>query len=230
MGARQDGPVSTALLVMTDGRDCIHETIDSALRNLYPLSEITEMWIHDDSASKAHTLQLIKRYPEFTVVSWESRRGFGGAIQGAWQVLREMSEADYVFHLEDDFTFNRPVDLLGMQRLLTERPKLSQVALRRQPWNDAERAAGGVVEQWPYTYHDHADHDLAWLEHGNFFTTNPCLYRSTLMDRTWPDGKESEGHFGMALKESGMNFAFWGSRDSGEWVTHIGHERNGLGY
>lgn len=226
-----------ALLVMTDGRrDCIELTVASAREML--AGPITEMVIHDDSGDPEYAAWLDSDPFAFydtpcTVVHTPGRSGFGGAIRSAWNHLRLHSQAPYVFHLEDDFTFNRPVDLVAMISVLDANPHLVQLALRRQPWNEQERAAGGIVEQHPDDYTDVFEYGERWLEHRRFFTTNPSLYRRSLIEHhDWPDGAHSEGRFGINLLEQhpDWRFAYWGARDSGEWCTHIGRERVGTGY
>ena len=216
-----------ALLVMTDGRDTIHDAIASAEVNL--LGPVAARVIHDDSGNSDHRAELARRYPRWTVMGGD-RAGFGGAIQRAWRHVRDLP-VSYVFHIEDDFTFNRTVDMTGMASVLEQRPYLQQLALRRQPWNDAERAAGGVVERHPDDYTEATDGTHRWLEHRRFWTTNPSLYRRELCERKWPDGAHSEGRFGIEqFRDPDAVSGFWGSRDSGEWVHHIGHERVGTGY
>lgn len=218
----------TTLLVMTDGRRCIAETIRSAEANL--MGDIGRRVIHNDSGDWAHQDWLLEQFPEYeTIFHPFDREGFGGAIACAW---RHVEDSDYVFHLEDDFTFNRPVDLEAMKLVLAATPRLQQLALRRQPWNDQERHAGGIVELHPGDYSDVFLLGHAWLEHRRFFTTNPSLYRGALTHRGWPTGAESEGRFSIDLfaDDPSATCGFWGARDSGEWVTHIGTERVGVGY
>lgn len=216
-----------ALLVMTDGRDTIHDAIASADTAL--VGHITHRVIHDDSGDPTHRNGLADRYPEWTVIGGD-RAGFGGAIQRAWRHVRGLP-VRFVFHLEDDFTFNAPVDTPSMRRVLDRNPQLVQLALRRQPWNPDELAAGGIVEQHPDDYTDCSDGLSHWLEHRRFFTTNPSVYRSTLMARGWPEGERSEGVFGLQLCESpGIRFGFWGERTDPPAVHHIGDHRVGVGY
>ena len=218
-----------ALLVMTDGRkDCIVKAIKSAQENL--MGPVLEFWIHDDSGDPDYHEWLRERYQGFIVVGGGERRGFGGAIENAWKNLRARSRVEFVFHLEDDFTFNRPVPLLQMMETLEDHPTISQMALRRQPWNDTERRAGGVVECHPDSYLEIVEGREKWLAHSLFFTTNPCLYRRRLMHREWPTGPSSEVRFTVRLRGDGQDFGYWGARDSGEWVTQIGDERVGTGY
>lgn len=219
-----------SLLVMTDGRgDCIERTIPAALDQLQ--GPITRRVIHDDSADPDYRAWLAETFPAFEVVGQEERQGFGGAIRSAWALLAS-DRNGYVFHLEDDFVLDRPVHLSAVMSLLAAETSLAQVALRRQPVNDDERAAGGVVEQWPHEYRDHHCDDAAWLEHSLFFTTNPSLYRSSLLRIGWPGGPRSEVTMTDRLKGLGYRFAFWGERADGPWVTHIGDERAeaGCGY
>lgn len=225
--------MSIALLVITDGRvDCIERTIAS-LRETIGLSAFSDQWIYDDSADPQHREWLVNTFPEFHIL-WHpgGRQGFGGAIRAAWGWLGQLSTADHVFHSEDDFVYLRDPDLAAMANVLDRHPYIVQLALRRQPWNEAERAAGGIVEQHPDDYADCGDDGNSWLEHRKFFTTNPSLYRRSLLAEGWPDGVHSEGRFGIELLERhpDWRFAFWGSRDSGEAVEHIGHQRVGVGY
>lgn len=216
------------LLVITDGRDdYIARTIPSALDRLH--GPISRQVIYDDSGSEDHQAELADRFPTFEVISHPAgRQGFGGAIRYAW---RHMT-GRFVFHLEDDFIFHRDVDLAAMANVLDRRTNLVQLALRRQPWNDVERAAGGLIEMQPGAFTDMADEDCnQWLEHRQWFTTNPSLYRRQLCSWGWPEGPHSEGRFSAAVFVDPMLRAgYWGGRDSGEWVEHIGKERAGGGY
>lgn len=214
---------------MTDGRlDCIEQTITSAREHL--VGQVTYKVIHDDTGDGAHRDYLRGMFPDFEVIGQPTRQGFGGAIRSAWAHLADRPER-FVFHLEDDFTFNEPVPLAWMQQVLDRNPGLVQLALRRQPWNDAERAAGGIIEQHPDDYVDCSDGTSHWLEHRRFFTTNPSAYRATLMAKGWPDGEHSEGRFGIGLCENPtVRFGFWGRRSDPPKVHHIGAERAGMGY
>lgn len=229
--------MSIALLVITDGRDDYLAQCIGSLGALH--GPISERWMYDDTGSAAYRARLAAVWSEFRHIHGGPRQGFGGAIRAAWSHLAAHSTADWVFHVEQDFAFHRPVDLAAMTEVLTAQPRLAQMALRRQAWNADERAAGGIVEQHPTSYTDCRDAaGREWLEHRRFFTTNPCLYRRSLLSVGWPDGAQSEGRFGLGLLRDGtpevpggqVRFGYWGARDSGTWVEHIGHHRAGNGY
>lgn len=226
------------LAVITDGRlDCLEQAVESLDANLN--GPVTRRLIYDDTGDPAHRDLLRAKYRRYELL-WHprGRQGFGGAVRYVWEHLRGCPE-QFVFWAEDDFTYNRPVPLMRMVNTLDDNPHLSQLALRRQPWNDHERAAGGIVQQHPDAYEErHNALGSWWLEHRLFFTTNPSLFRASLCEQDWPLGPDSEGRFTHTLLRDGLpgveaealRFGFWGSRDDGERVTHIGTERAGVGY
>lgn len=219
------------LVCFTDGRDHIYGTIPSALAHLQ--GPIGRRLIYDDSGDARNRARLADAFPTFTIAHHpEGRQGFGGAIRFMWSYLVAEDANPYVFHLEDDFLFNCDVDLAAMIAALELYPDLAQIALRRQPWNQEERDAGGVVELHPDSYYEQRVGDDWLLMHNQFFTTNPCLYRRSLCRLGWPADPHSEGRFGAILRSQLMPMcsAFWGPRSDDPWVEHIGRERVGTGY
>lgn len=226
------------LLVMTDGRrSCISRSIPSALEMLSPVPMTRLIWNDSEDPDYASWLQQQFVPLGFQIGGDLRRRGFGGAIQAAWMNLRTIADTSSIVHAEDDFIFTRPIPLDRMQAQLDAHPYLLQMALRRQPVNDNEIAAGGIVEQQPDSYTECRDGEDAWLEHRVCFTTNPSLYRWKMCLQSWPSGSNSEGNFTHHLLRAGVDgmggevirFGFWGARDSGEWCQHIGI-RSGIGY
>lgn len=217
-----------ALIVMTDGRrDYLEQTIES-FQNLE--GPITRRIIHDDSGDAVYRDWMFNAYPDYEPWWSEKRLGFAGAYRSVWKDLQYGAEP-YVFSIEDDMVIDRPVDLVAMLAVLEARPHLTQMALRRQAWNDTERTAGGVVETNPTAYQDCSDGDLEWLEHRLFWTTNASLFPRSLTERGWPEGAESEGRFGLDLfSDPTLRAGFWGGRYSTPWITHIGETRAGYGY
>lgn len=164
------------------------------------------------------------------------RLGFCGAIQEGWRQLREVhreTDFDFVFHLEEDWRFDRALNLADMVEVLRQDPPVCQVALRRGPVNAYEERAGGVVECWPDEYEERKalveNRYRPYLRHALYFTTNPCLYRWHLVrDEDWPDSPRCEEAFTQAMLAKGRRFALWGPR-AGTWITHTGN-RTGTGY
>lgn len=214
----------TALLVMTDGRDHLDAVLQSLTANLD--RGFHERWIHDDSGDEEHRGRLREKYPSYRVIGEGPRRGFAGAIAHAWSVLAEESTARFVFHLEDDFMFRRKVPLSHMEQMLRMDPRLMQIALQRQPWNEGEIEAGTIY--LPLESFLQRD---GWILHRRWFTTNPSLYPMHLCLWGWPVEEHSEGKFSTRLfGYPSVYCGYLGGLDDEPWVEHIGHERSGEGY
>lgn len=216
-----------ALMVITDGRgECLQKMLTSFVNVWGP---IDNHLVVNDSADPEYARWLEMMLPEFEFIHHKERRGFCGAIQSGWAAIPD--DVDFVFHVEDDFVFEREVNLLHMAMILSRNPYLAQMALLRPPVSPEEKRAGGLIQMWPDQYHDREDNGLSWIEHRLFFTTNPCLYRRSLIERGWPDAPRCEEEFGRRLMEDpDVWFAFWGRREDGPWVDHVGYERVGGGY
>lgn len=201
--------MSVCLLLIGDGREDYHERSYASLLAVLDRSQIDNVVTVDDS---------------------EHRLGFSGAIQAGWE--RALAhDADYVFHVELDFTFHAPLPLDRIVALLERRQDVAQVVLKRQPWNEQERAAGGIIEQHPDDYTERQDRGDVWTEHRRFFSTNPSLYSTRLCRLGWPQEPRSEGVFThRLLADPLLRFAFWGAKHDAPLVEHIGMARAGMGY
>lgn len=215
------------LLVRTDGRDeLLFRTIESAQANL--IGPITRRVVHTD-AGLAHVGFLQEMLPTWEIIGGE-RLGFGGALNRAWRHVAAGSEP-FLFDLEDDFDFMRPVELNPIIDVMIWHPYVVQMALRRQPVAEIERAAGGVVQQWPEAYTEVHWKEWRWLEHRLFLTTNPSLWRKSRCAHGWPTGEHSEADYSaQTFQNPTLYSAYWGALESGEAVHHTGSERKGHGY
>lgn len=199
---------SVVWLLIGDGRDSIHDRSLASAKDALPEPDRTVLV--DDS---------------------DHRLGFAGAIAQGWRKVIETG-AEWVVHLELDFTFNAPVALDQMLTVLQKNPYLVQMALKRQPVNEAEREAGGIVEMWPDEYEQRTVRGHVWTEHRLFFTTNPSVYPVALCHRGWPQVERSEEAFtNLLLPDPKMRFAFWGGKFDPPLVEHIGDRHaEGNGY
>lgn len=218
-------------LVFTDGRrDCLVRSLWSFRKHLLTHDDL-DWLIVNDSTDPEFTDWLEDEFPWAAVSNTHERLGFAGTIQRGWSMIHP--EADFVFHLEDDFVPTGAVELDAMIEVLEAHPFLAQMVLKRQPWSPEEKAAGGIIEMWPDEYTECGDEiDGQWSEHRLFWSTNPSVYRVGMTDFGWPDGPDSERKFtNKILGDSpDWRFAFWGAKFDAPTVTHIGDQRVGTGY
>lgn len=227
------------LMIFTHGRDrLLQKTIDSFNRNV--TGPITRVIVNDDSIVRHNHLCDIVHIRNKNVASCSFLKsggiGFAGAIANAWEYFYLYPETPYIFHLEDDFIFNREIDLWQMMGIMDSQPQLAQLALMRQPWNEQEKEAGSLYRLNFESFHNKRNyiHDAMdrWVEHDLWFTTNPCLYpRQLVKEFDWPQCDHSEGIFTHTLLERGFKFGYVGTKEDEPWVTHIGNDRfHGKGY
>lgn len=209
-----------SLVVITDGRQaCIEQTIDR-FKQVINYNFFEKLIINDSGDPRYHNF-LVNRFPEFNVVSHEQRRGLAGAVQSAWSSVNP--EVDYVFHLEDDFLFNKSIDIAHMSFLLRTNPQLVQMALVRASVNPPEEEVGGFVFQHLEDYSQKED----YFQHGRLFTLNPCLYPMSTVKMGWPDhGGESEFTTKVHSIDKDYRFGFYGNIYDEPLVTHIGGRRS----
>lgn len=199
--------MTVCLLRIADGRDEYHERCWASAKQMLPKFD--------------HVV---------TVDDREHELGFSGAIAQGWRQVLDTG-ADWVMHLEMDFTFSAPVDVAAMIELLETQPHLAQVALKRQPVNQEELAAGGIVELHPDDFRQRFHGGVIWTENRRCFTTNPCVYSTLLCRHGWPQVPNSEGVFThVLLEDPDVQFAFWGAKFDAPLVQHIGDTRAGGGY
>lgn len=214
--------MNLALLIITDGRtELLEQAIESAIDNLPPIFP----WILvDDSGTRA----AADHYNRFSyVASHTYRQGLAAAVRGGWRIARDEYDVDYLFHLEDDFTFNRPPDIEGMAALLEQEADLAQVSLKRQPVNAAEEAAGGFVQTNRDAYTECISDlalDAVWLEHRVCYSLNPHLAPRWVLDIGWPSGNEAEQTKNLNA-DPDNRFAIWGGVDDPPAVHHHGTTR-----
>jgi len=213
--------------VITDGRfDYLRATIASAVEHL---PDIPYRYIVDDSGADDSCAYLADHYRGWQIVHHAQRRGLAGAVKTTWQFAIDLG-LDYLFHLEDDFTFERDVDMAAMVATLQRSPRCAQMLLKRQPLSPEELAAGDVLgamgELRATGWVDCVDpfHEHHWTAQRRIFSLNPCVIPRAVLDLGWPDTNEA----GMTtrLLATGYEFGVWGKVGDPPAVIHIGEHRS----
>jgi glycosyltransferase involved in cell wall biosynthesis len=141
--------MTLSLVVISDGRlEYLHQCVES-FKHL-PMELFEDRIVVNDSASNGSADYYKKLFPEWRIISHAERRGLTGSVNSAW----DAANGEYLFHVEEDFVFNRPVEIDAMRWVLDKHFELAQICLLRQPspYSPAELAAGGIVEMEPSAY------------------------------------------------------------------------------
>ena len=148
------------------------------------------------------------------IIHHGENRGLPAAIGSAWDAV-VATGAEWVFHLEEDWTFPALVDvpaLIGR----CDAADLDQLVLYRQPWSPQEQIGGGYLHT--AEGYERVEDDL-WVT-DRLFSFNPCVYPAAVCDKA--GGYESEvtkqfdgrGRFGVLT-----------GADEAPMCWHIGVER-----
>lgn len=222
-------PFTAGLIIITNGRrDCIETTVASLERQATPA--FTERLICDDSGDPEYAAWLKRTFPSFFVYA-HPHVGHGPAVAYAFRRAAQMG-TPWVFFCEDDYEFNRPLDLEAMSRAMIANPAVTQMVVRRQGWFPAEVAAGGMIERFdPVLFTERGQDGTTWIEHRQFYSLNPHLTRrSFIAAHPWPAIPNSEHHFGRRLfSRPAVSAGIWGAKADEPWARHFG-DRVGSGY
>lgn len=211
--------MSVTFAVITDGRgDYFERTIESCCEFIPRFDPI----IVDDSGDPDYAEWLREGSPGYHFVHHEERQGMAQAVKTAWTVALGTG-AEFVWHQEDDFILSEPVLIHAMGETLRANPHLAQLVLKRQPWSDEEKAAGGQIELSPGDYTDCE----GFVEHRRLFSFNPSLIRREVIELALAEPRAGlEGEVTDTLLAHGYSFAYWGARDDPPRCEHIGARRS----
>jgi hypothetical protein len=207
-----------ALLIFHEGRnEYLERTLSSFVENVMPIPE--HSLIVNDSYDKSG-IEIAQNFGVKKAIHTGGGSGIFRAIEKAWQYAREnWPDVEYVFHQENDFTYNEKIPVDQMLRVL-QNEHVMQVALKRQAWYPNERKRGGFMEMNPKAYVNYNINGVDIVTHREFFTNNPSIYRLDNMPENYMNEYLIRKHF--AAIDPKYTCTFLGKRQDAPKVTHIG--------
>lgn len=219
------------LAVLTHGPDGdkrAAEAIERAHAALSPPpASIIVLWDGAPEYLDAAHIDSREGWPVALVELGQPASGFCGATADLWRTCSWRPE-DYVFWLENDFEFERDVDLFAMGAVLghPDNGDVCQMSLLRHP--EQHELPTLVKDEWGRNLTGHQGEAFDWLEQTTYWTTNPSLIPiQVFREVAWPEGPYCEGKVAEIMRHRGFTFGVWGRGEP--WVKHIG-VRSGFGY
>jgi hypothetical protein len=227
--------MSLILVVATNGRrGTIERSIPSLAEHVH--GPFTQLVILDDSGDLDYAYWLEAHFGLRSEYGFEVHsggpRGYDGAYRWRMDFIAQ-SGAQWCFLHEDDFLYEQDVPLVSWMEMMSTRPNLLQISLKRQAWFPHEVAAGGIVEAKPEAFQDVDMDGWPMTAHRDYWTFNPTLFRAvTAQEVRFPLGAASEWNFHKALmrRQRSGYYALWGATTDAPRVQHIGDERIGTMY
>jgi hypothetical protein len=205
-------PDTVTICITSCGRlDLLAET----LRTFRTYNSGGRYLISEDSADDAVITRCRAAYPEATVITSTGRTGLMNSIDRVYGAV----ETAYIFHLEDDWAFDGPVDWQAAIALLERDPRIAHVCVRafdeikekHRAYSDLQREAGADFRVMRAEAHPEY---YAW-------SSNPGLIARATYDRFKPFGRVLHDRMSGIIKEAGLTQA---------WLLpgvarHIGQDR-----
>jgi hypothetical protein len=211
--AGTDIPGSLTVCITSCGRlDLLAET----LRTFRLYNRGGRYLLSEDSTNPAVIEEAKRRYPEITVMSGPERLGLMGSIDRLYSAV----ETPYIFHLEDDWHFDGPVDWQAAIALLEQNDKVSNVIVRAFDEIKANlRARSDRIECAGASFQL-----MRQNAHPEFFgwSSNPGLIKTSLYHAYKPFKRMLHDQMSGAIKKDGRTAAFL----LPGVARHAGHGRN----
>jgi len=206
-------PDTVTICITSCGRlDLLEQTLDS----FRAFNAGGRFLISEDSTRPDVIAEAKARYPDMTVLSGPDRLGLMGSIDR----LYSAAKTPYIFHLEDDWTFDGPVDWDGAIALLDACDDVANVSLRA-----FDEIKGKYREK--STPLKLAGREFAVMRtdaHPEFFgwSSNPGLIRKSLYEAYAPFARLMHDQMSGLIKKDGRVVAYL----LPGVARHIGQGRN----
>jgi hypothetical protein len=206
-------PDSVTVCITSCGRlDLLAET----LRTFRAYNPGGRYLISEDSADAAVIAEARRTYPDATILTSSGRTGIMASIDRLYQAV----ETPHIFHLEDDWAFDGPVDWHAALAMLDARPDVANVCVRSiDEIKEKYRLRSDVVAHAGATFrimHANAHPEYyAW-------SPNPGLITRDLYQRFAPFAAVNPDRMSGVMKSAKLTQAFL----LPGVARHIGYGRN----
>lgn len=221
--------MSYCIIIFNDGRnDYLEKTLKSLQENVSFPEEPYKILYDDmpEGRDEEFLKAIKKKYKINKLILSPENLGINKSVQNAWAQLPKHIE--YIYHQENDFTYNEPIDVMQMQKVLDMNHLIGQVALLRQPWYPDEIESGSLYIKNSVNYRPANIGGVDIVIQDVYFTHNPSLYRKK-------HAIKLENHHEWILADTLKKqhrikyFAYLGGINDAPKVHHIGEIKKGVG-
>ena len=199
MPAPTEIPATVTVCITSCGRlDLLARTLEGFRRH----NTGGRFLLSEDSCDAAVIAEVTRTYPDFTVLSGETRLGIMGSIDRLYSRV----ETPFICHLEDDWDFDSPIDWKAGLGLLEARPDIANVSLRAFDEIKPKHRA----KSDPLTF---AEGDFALMRpeaHPEYYawSPNPGLITKRLYERYAPFSRVFPDTMSKLMKQDSLTMAY----------------------
>lgn len=213
MTAAAEIPGTVTICVTSCGRlDLLAETLASFRR----FNTGGKFLIHEDSRDGAIIDEVRRTYPWAEVISSPERMGIMASIDR----LYSTATTPYIFHLEDDWKFDGPVNWDAAIRVLETHPEIANVSLRafdeiKEKYRQRSDSLTVAGADFRVMHRDAHPEFYGW-------SPNPGLISKSLYETYAPFARYYPDKMSAVIKQDGMRLAYL----LPGVARHIGQKRN----
>ncbi len=192
------------------------DLLQGTLRSFMRFHSGFALVISEDSTDPAIIEQVRQLYPQARILSGPERLGLMGSIDRLYGAI----ETPYIFHLEDDWAFDGPVDFDLAKRVLDENPKVSVACVRVFAELKRKHQASSTPfgQNYPSVWRmDPLAHPL-WYG----YSSNPGLLRREFWAHYAPVKRYRHDEWSGIVRQDGWHMAFL----TPGVARHIGDDRH----
>ena len=214
-------PSDVDLVVVTDGRTPYLQRCIESLQRV-GFGSFNKVIVVDDSASPQHGAKVDEWFAGSDIVHHPEKRGMAQAVRSGWDRI----EADYAFHLEEDFVLLRELPAMKEVLPVLEAHKhLANMGFKRKPWwgreVELDDQLAAICEQSTRVQ----SHE-SWTQHDHIYSLNPHLVPRRIFKWGWPDGNEAGQTVRLLDETEPYTFGMWGHVGDAPYFEHIGVQRS----
>lgn len=158
--------------------------------------------LSEDSTDQIVITEVRRLYPEMKVLSGETRTGIMGSIDRLYSAV----ETPYIFHLEDDWAFDGPVNWAAAIALLDANDHVGNVCVRA--FDEIKAKYRGRSDKLLHS--GEVFQVMRRNSHPEFFgwSPNPGLIRKALYDKYKPFNRMNPDQMSGLIKVEGQTIAY----------------------
>jgi len=221
-------PKVTMLIFTTSRYDYLEQMLHTFYKNVDTSQVALHTLLIDDYPQRRDEERLMQLIRMYGVDQWifnDENIGYAKSWERAWKTVH--ADTDYIWHQEEDFCYDEPVDMLDLIAAFEESPiELTQLVLKRQVWFESNDWVKDVNEGRGGTEVEYGDRRMIISQ--RMFNANPCLYKRWVIEEDYPFAPQET--IGAILKERYPErySAFYGGRLDAPRCMHIGDVTRGI--
>lgn len=221
-------PKVVVIIMSTNRYDYLEKTLQSLREKVsFDGCELADILVIDDYPLKRNTekmLDLTTTYGPLTVLEHTTNEGLPETWRHAWDIIKSTKSYEWIFHLEDDIEFQRPLSIKHdlIDTYTSAEIPLSQLALSRQACYDPSIDVFTHLRDGT-----HGTQMKKFVTQERYFITMASLYPRDIVDKFPSASLTHQEHTVADFYAPKLVGGVLGSRHDPPYIHHLGQVSRG---